>query len=175
MKGAVLCGRYDWSPDHTILETVRATASFHGAAYFDSVAVASGVEGQPWYAVLRALFWMVTADGVKHQLALVKWYEEVDSFSTTASPADQLAASFGCKRLRWAQQSRRGAQIPHYSVIQLGSILRRQCIVPDCSKRNCMITQRGAAEQALLLCQFLPMGSNLEAHMNGFWLHSLCM
>lgn len=109
------------------------------------IAVASGVEGQLWYAQLRALFYMVTGDGAKHQLALVRWYEEVDSEGSSASPGDQLAASFGCKRLRWAQQQRRGVQIPHYTVIQLASIVRRQCIVPDCSKRNCMVRQRGPA------------------------------
>ena len=145
VKGAVICGRYDWSPDHAILETVRATASFHGAEYFDSVAVASGVEGQLWYAQLRALFWMATADGAKHQLALVRWYEEVDTQATSASLSDQLASEFGCRRLRWEQQHRRGTQVPRYSVIQLDSIVRRQCIVPDCSKRNCMVRQRGAA------------------------------
>lgn len=43
VKGAVICGRYDWSPEHTILETVRATctaactAAFHGSEYGDNV------------------------------------------------------------------------------------------------------------------------------------------
>ena len=145
VKGAVICGRYDWSPDHAILETVRATASFYGAEHFDSVAVASGMVGQLWYAQLRALFWMVTADGVKHELALVRCYEEVNTQASSTSLSDQLALRFGCRRLRWEQQHTRCTQVPRYSVIQLGSIVRRQCIVPDCSKRNCMVRQRGAA------------------------------
>ena len=140
VKGAVICGRYDWSPDDSILETVRAAASFHGAEYFDSVVVASEVEGELWYAQLRALFSMTTADGVAHQLALVRWYEEVSGTSLS----DQLASRFGCKRLRWAQQQRRGNQVPYHGVIPLSSIVRRQCIVPDCSARNCRISQRGA-------------------------------
>ena len=37
-KGAVIC-RYEWEPESGILETVRATASFHGASYYDTVAV----------------------------------------------------------------------------------------------------------------------------------------
>lgn len=144
VKGAVLCARYDWSPDHAILETVRATASFHGASYYDSVAVASDEQGQLWYAQLRALF-SVVADGVRHDLALVRWYEEVDMQAPSSSLLDQLAWRYGCRRLRWAQQKRRGKQVPHLSVIQLGSIVRRQCVVPDCSKRNCTVRQRGAA------------------------------
>ena len=146
VKGAVICGHYDWSPEDSILETIRATASFHGAEYFDSVVVASEVETELWYAQLRALFTMVTADGVTHQLALVRWYEEVDirDASAGASPSDQLASRYGCKRLRWAEQQRRGIQVPYHSVIPLSSIVRRQCIVPDCSVRNCMLRQRGA-------------------------------
>ena len=144
VKGAVLCSRYDWSPDHAILETVRATASFHGAEYFDNVAVASDERGHLWYAQLRAIFSTVAGDGVKHELALVRWYEEMDPALVSTSLSDQLAHKYGCRRLRWAHQQRRGIQVPHYSVIQLASIVRRQCIVPDCSKRNCMARQRGA-------------------------------
>ena len=58
---------------------------------------------------------------------------------------DQLAWSYGCRRLRWAQQQRRGKQVPDVTVTQLGSIVRRQCVVHDCSKRNCKVRQRGAA------------------------------
>ena len=94
VKGAVICGRYDWSPEHAILETVRATASFDGAEYFDSMAVASGMEGQLWYAQLRALFWKVTADGVKHELAPVRCYEEVNTQASSTSLSDHLALRF---------------------------------------------------------------------------------
>ena len=148
VKGAVLCSRYDWSPDHAILETVRATASFHEAEYFDNVAVASDERGHLWYAELRAIFSTVAADGVRHELALVRWYEEMDPALVSTSLSDQLANKYGCMRPRWAHQQRRGIQVPHYSVIQLASIVRRQCIVPECSKRNCMARQRGAAAGA---------------------------
>ena len=63
----------------------------------------------------------------------------------SVSLSGQLALRFGCKRLRWAQQQRRGIQVPHHSVIPLASIVRRQCIIPDCSTRNRRISQGGAA------------------------------
>ena len=62
MKGAVICGQYYWIQNNAIVKTVRAMASFHGAEYLNSAAVASGVEGQLLYAQLWALFWMATAD-----------------------------------------------------------------------------------------------------------------
>ena len=100
VKGTVICGRYGWSPDHAILKTVRAAASFHGTQYFDSMAVASDVEGKLWYTQPRAQLWMVIADGAKHQVALVRWHEEVDTQATSASLSDRLGMRFGCRRLR---------------------------------------------------------------------------
>lgn len=91
---------------------------------------------------------MVAADGARHDLALVRWYEEMDPALISSSLSDQLARKYGCRRLKWAHQQRRGIRVPHYSVIQLASIVRRQCIVPDCSKKNCMARQRSAAPVA---------------------------
>ena len=139
VKGGVICACYKWSPDHAIIETARATASLYGDEYSTSVAVASSVERQLWYVQLRALSYLATGDDAKHKLALVRWYEEVDGEGSSASPDDHLAVSFGCKRLKWAQQHKRGIRVPHYTVIQLANIVRRPCIVPDCSKRNRMV------------------------------------
>ena len=85
VKSVVICGRYDWSPDHAILETVKATASFHKLEYFDNMAVAAGMEGQLWYAQLRALFWMATTNVAKHEMALVGRYKEVGTQVTSTS------------------------------------------------------------------------------------------
>ena len=85
VKGAVICGRYDWSPEHAILEPVRATASFYGAEYFDSVAVASGMEGQLWYAQLRALFWMWSQQTVSS----MNWHRSDVMKRSTPRPAAQ--------------------------------------------------------------------------------------
>ena len=45
------------------------------------------------------------------------------------------------------QAGRRGAQASNgsYYVIHLTSIVRRLCVVPDCSKRSCMVRGRAAA------------------------------
>ena len=110
------------------MKTVRATASFHGAPYYDTVAVerervpnSPGRDGQHWYGQLRVLYLMKTTDGTHHQMAMIRWFQHVDS----SSPLDRLALQFGCRRLSWASQMQQGERRAHYIFIPLDSIVSR--------------------------------------------------
>ena len=58
--------------------------------------MATSVEGQLCYEqLLLRVYWalllMIIADGAKHHLALVRWYEEVTTQATSASLSNHLA------------------------------------------------------------------------------------
>lgn len=70
-----------------------------------------GSQGLHWFAQVRAMFARQIADGEQQQLALVRWYEHADSITAL----DMLALSFGCRRLRWAEQLKQSNRVPHYT------------------------------------------------------------
>lgn len=141
VKGAVLGSQYAWLPDELLLESVRATPDFYGHEYFDCVCVErerapdSPGRSPKWYAQLRLLFSMEAADAEgnlqRHQLAMVRWFAQAP-----ATGLDRIAERFGCRKLQWATKTRQQQQVPYYTILPLDSILRRECILPDCKARS---------------------------------------
>lgn len=106
-KSAVLAADCPWEPEDLLLQTVKANNSFHGAPFFDCVAVrvattppSSRVQRTAVeYARLLLLFSIQLPDeqGKRtwQQFAYVKWFKTVAASSTGQSATDPIVKAGG--------------------------------------------------------------------------------
>ena len=120
---AVITSRLPWDDEDVYLETVRANPGFHGRPFYDCVSIDNGEE-EPWYAQLVALF-----QHAAKPCAFVRYFTTAAPVPSVRAPIAGLLARLGVVHLAWEKVNNG----PSYGVIELSSIIKRECIVPDCS------------------------------------------
>lgn len=122
---AVITSRLPWDEPHeddVYLETVRANPDFHGRPFYDCVSIDNGSEA-PWYGQLVALF-----GHASRSFAFVRYFTTAAPLPPVREPMDGLLTRLGVVHLAWEKVN----NAPSYGVIELSSIIKRECIVPDC-------------------------------------------
>ena len=122
-SSAVVVSTLPWDDQNVYMETVRANPAFHGRPFYDCLSIDSGQEA-PWYGKLVALF----SHGQK-VLAFVRYFIAAEPPAMRRPIAD-LLTRLGVVHLAWEKERRSAA--PVYGVIDLSSVVKRECIVPDC-------------------------------------------
>lgn len=134
---AVITSRLPWeadSEDVYTLETVRANPKFHGKPFHDCVSIDSGGEA-PWYGQFMALF-----SHTAKPLAFVRYFTTASPLPAIREPIAGLLSRINRPAIgshsEWGLSTwpgRKSTMHPHiYGVIELSSIIKRECIVPDC-------------------------------------------
>ena len=88
----------------------------------DCVSIDSGEE-QPWYGQLVALFKFAGKP-----FAFVRYFTTTAPVPAVREPIAGLLIRLGVVHLAWEKIN----NAPSYGVIELSSIIKRECIVPDC-------------------------------------------
>ena len=137
VPGGTLAGRTAYNPDVVTPQIIRATGSFHGRPWYDSVEVASLDDEdalQFEYAQLQMVFTAKLDGGsAARQLALVRYYAEDDG--------QDVLTEFGSKRLKWLKRPQlhireRAPGMGYCAVVGLDSISSRAYIVKDFSNAS---------------------------------------
>lgn len=134
-KLVALAADVPWETESLVLQTARATPSFHHLPWFDVVRVrraTGGFQGRQPEAFARLLLLFKYGD---LQLAYVKWFEPNPGTGT------DLLASWGCKRVRYQMlrdHARSGRSEYHCSVIDIASIISREYCCRDYSDSSGM-------------------------------------
>lgn len=126
-KMGVIPARLPWDPENVYMETLRANPNFHGRPFFDRVRIESDEEGeQDWFGELLAMF---NYGGVR--LAFVRFFTtdaQQAPVPAVRAPLIGLLTRLGVVHLAWEAIN----SAPSYGVVEMSSIIRRECIVPDC-------------------------------------------
>ena len=123
VRSATLAAVVPWLEDKVVCQTVHAYPGDPERGgkgeWFDSVEVQA--DDGAWYAQLRLIFTDGKDSVTGNQLALVRWYEELQPNN------NDVLVRHGCKALKWEQIQGR----PRYYVIPMSTILRRLYVVPN--------------------------------------------
>lgn len=126
-KLSVIPARLPWDPENVYMETLRANPCFHGKPFFDRVRIDShGEEEGDWFGELLAMF-----NYAGLSLAFVRFFTtdaQQAPVPAVRAPLMGLLTRLGVVHLAWETIS----NAPSYGVVEMSSIIRRECIVPDC-------------------------------------------
>lgn len=121
-RSAVITSKLPWDAQEVYLETVRANQDFHGKPWYDCVSIDNGGEAL-WYGQLVALL-----SHAAKPFAFVRYFTTAAPLPAVREPIAGLLTRLGVVHLAWERVS----NAPSYGVIELSSIIKRECIVPDC-------------------------------------------